>query len=304
MAASSNGAIALVDEAGAPLNLKADDVAHEIVVDDERFENVFFQASEDEEGNRFIQFNIRGDSARTWPFILTGADKDTLLFRNDLGKYVSLVKVPHFGFENHQSFGSGRGYIWSTSLPMIKDALIIGQGADTYCVEYPHKDYVGKYNAGWNINMIVDKPHNLYIAVAVNTGVISLIALIALFVMYIVQSIRLYWRREFTTFAEYAGAGIFFGVSGFVASGLVDDSTVSVMPMFYGILATGIATNIMLKKRYGGNDGKSDKSGKSDNGGNGGNGGKSDNGGNGGKSDNGGNGGSAHDKVAERIEQA
>jgi 1,4-dihydroxy-2-naphthoate octaprenyltransferase len=69
--------------------------------------------------------------------------------------------------------------------------------------------------------------------------------------MYIIQSIRLYWRRKFTTFAEFAGAGIFFGTSGFMLTGFVDDSTVSVMPMFYGLLATGIATNIMLKKRYG-----------------------------------------------------
>jgi hypothetical protein len=265
MAATSNGAIAVVDGTGTQLDMKANEAAQEIVIDDERFKNVFFQASEDEEGNRFIQFNIRGDSERIWPFSLTGEEKDTLLFRNDLGKYVSLVKVPHVGFENHQDFGSGRGYIWSTSLPMIKDTLLIGHGADTYCVEYPHKDYVGKYDAGWNINMIVDKPHNFYIAVAINTGVISLIALLALFLMYIVQSLRLYWRREFTTFAEYAGAGIFFGVSGFIVSAFVDDSTVSVMPMFYGLLATGIAINIMLKKRYGDGSGKDDSGGPAGN---------------------------------------
>jgi O-antigen ligase len=251
MAASPDGAIAVVDGSGAQLDLTADEATKEIVINDERFKNVFFQASQDEGGNNFIHFNIRGDSSRSWPFALTGEDKSLLLFRNDLGKYVSLARTPHIGFENNQGFGSGRGYIWSTSIPMIKDTLLIGHGADTYCVEYPHNDYVGKYNAGWNINMIVDKPHNMYIAVAINTGVISLIALLALFLMYIVQSLRLYWRREFTTFAEYAGAGIFFGVSGFVVSGIVDDSTVSVMPMFYGLLATGIAVNIMLKKRYG-----------------------------------------------------
>jgi hypothetical protein len=32
-------------------------------------------------------------------------------------------------------------------------------------------------------------------------------------------------------------------------SAFVDDSTVSVMPMFYGLFGTGIAINMMLKKR-------------------------------------------------------
>ncbi|MDR1496268.1 MAG: O-antigen ligase family protein [Clostridiales Family XIII bacterium] len=251
----SGGAITLVDGSGVPLDLMNDEAAQAITVNDERFINVFFQTSQDEEGNIFLLFNIRGDSERRWPFTLTGEDKSTLMFRNDLGKDTKLTDVPHLGFTDNPGFGSGRGYIWSASLPMIKDTIFIGHGADTYCVNYPHNDYVGKYNANWNINMIVDKPHNMYIATAINTGLISLIAMLALFGMYLVQSFRLYWRREFTTFAEFAGAGIFFGIAGFVVSGVVDDSTVSVMPMFYGLLATGIATNIMLKKRYG--DGKS-----------------------------------------------
>jgi hypothetical protein len=248
--ASLEGTVSVQDGAGEQLALTGDESSQETTINDERFRNVFLNMSQDEEGNKFIVFNIRGESERKWPFMLTGEDPLTLLYRNDLGKGVELVNVPHFGFKNNPGFGSGRGYIWSTSLPMIKDTIFLGLGADTYCINYPHKDYVGKYNAGWNINMIVDKPHNMYIAVAINTGVISLIAMHALFGMYIVQSLRLYWRREFTTFAEYAGAGIFFGISGFIVSGAVDDSTVSVMPMFYGLLATGIATNIMLKKRY------------------------------------------------------
>jgi hypothetical protein len=250
MTITPEGGISVADGTGEQLALTQSESTPEIGIDDERFANVFLQATQDEVENRYIVFNIRGDSERTWPFMLTGSDKSELVYRNDLGKNVSLANVPHIGFKNNPGFGSGRGYIWSASLPMMKDTILVGHGADTYCLYYPHKDYVGKYNAGWNINMIVDKPHNMYIAVAINTGLISLIALLALFGMYIVQSLRLYWRRKFTTFAEYAGAGIFFGITGFVISGVVDDSTVSVMPMFYGLLATGIATNIMLKKRY------------------------------------------------------
>ena len=132
---------------------------------------------------------------------------------------------------------------------MIVESIVLGKGADTYCIYFPHRDYVGKYNIGSNINVVIDKPHNMYIGMAINTGLLSLLALVALYGMYFVQSFKLYFRRKYTTFAEFAGAGIFFGITGFVVSGVVNDSTVSVMPMFYALLGTGIAINIMLKKR-------------------------------------------------------
>ncbi|MDR3225151.1 MAG: O-antigen ligase family protein [Clostridiales Family XIII bacterium] len=251
MSEFEDGSIKVLDNQGAELDLTQTEGSQEVLINDSRFANVYFQAQTDEDGTQFLALRIRGEEVRSWPFILGGEDRSTLLFRNDLKKDLALENIPHIGFENNPGFGNGRGYIWSASLPLIKDTFIIGHGADTYCIEFPHKDYVGKYNAGWNVNMIVDKPHNMYIATAINTGVTSLIALFVLFLMYIVQSVRLYWRREFTTFAEYAGAGIFFGISGFIVSGFVDDSTVSVMPMFYGLLATGIAINMMLRKRYG-----------------------------------------------------
>jgi H+/Cl- antiporter ClcA len=61
-----------------------------------------------------------------------------------------------------------------------------------------------------------------------------------------VQSFRIYYRAEYTDFLTYAGAGIFFGICGFLVAGLFNDSTVSVMPMFYGLLGTGIVINRML----------------------------------------------------------
>jgi len=131
---------------------------------------------------------------------------------------------------------------------MISDTIFAGHGADTYCVNFPHKDYVGKYNAGWNINMVVDKPHNMYIGIAINTGLLSLIALLFFFGIYLVQSFKIYFRNKIESFASYTGSGIFLGICGFLVAGLVNDSTVSVMPMFYGLLGTGIAINTLIKK--------------------------------------------------------
>jgi hypothetical protein len=186
------------------------------------------------------------DSDKSWAFTVR---EDGTYYYNELGNEVKLSKVPAIGWSDNLSFGSGRGYIWSRTLPMIAETVFVGRGADTYALYYPHNDYVGKYNAGWNINTIVDKPHNMYMGAAVGTGLISVIALVALYVMYIVQSVRIYMREEFNDFISIVGVGILFGVVGFAVAGFVDDSSVSVMPLFYGLMGVGAAINMMLARR-------------------------------------------------------
>ena len=137
----------------------------------------------------------------------------------------------------------------------MKDTMLLGHGADTYCLFFPHNDYVGKYNAGGgltkNIEIIVDKPHNMYMGAWVGTGGISVLALIALYVLYIIQSVKIYFRKDYEDmdFLDITGAGIMLGVTGFLFTGLVDDSTVSVMPIFYTMLGLGIVTNILQRDK-------------------------------------------------------
>jgi O-antigen ligase len=189
---------------------------------------------------------LSGDT-QIWPFVLT--EEGVFYHNNENGKRVKLRNVPHAGWSDNPNFGSGRGYIWSRTLPLLRDTIFLGRGADTYCIYFPHDDYVGKYNAGWNINMVVDKPHNMYLGAAVGTGVISVAALLALFLIYLAQSFRLYLRMQYDDFVSVVGVGIFFGVLGFLVSAFVDDSSVSVMPLFYGLFGVGIAINALLSAR-------------------------------------------------------
>lgn len=213
-------------------------------ITDKRFENLSLYPAKDSVGISYVIVTI---GEREWPFAIT-EDKG-VLYRNDLGKLLPLQKVESIGWENNPGFGNGRGLIWSRTLPMMKDTVIFGYGADTYCIEFPHNDYVGKYNADWDVNLIVDKPHNMYMGAWVGTGGLSVLALLVMYAFYICQSFRLFWNRKIESFLDYSGLGIALGICGFLVTGLVDDSTVSVMPLFYGLLGTGIAINFMLKKR-------------------------------------------------------
>lgn len=234
--------IKINDKRGKELGLVPTGTSPIYKVDDKRFEAITIRPAKDEAGNNYIIIATDGNQ---WPFRLTD---DGVKYYTSLGQVVDLHKVEAIGFKNNQAFGSGRGYIWSRTIPMLKDTLFVGHGADTYCAYFPHDDYVGKYNAKWQLNMIVDKPHNMYLGIMVNTGVISLFALFALWIMYIIQSVRLYWKENFDQFNTYVGAGIFLGICGFLVAGFVNDSTVSVTPMFYGLFGTGIAINMMLKR--------------------------------------------------------
>ncbi|MFV0516149.1 MAG: O-antigen ligase family protein [Aminipila sp.] len=238
-------AVKLTDASGKDLDIApTDEKANIFTILDERFPNITLGPVKDSAG---INYLIIKTDNQEWPFaIMEGYD---VRYRNDLGKLMPLKKIPAIGWEDNQGFGSGRGYIWSRTIPMMKDTFFIGRGADTYCIYFPQDDYAGKYNANWeSINTIVDKPHNMYMGSWVGTGGISVLALLALWLIYIIQSINIFWKRDFKSFIEYTGLGIFLGICGFLISGLVNDSTVSVMPMFYGLLGTGISINIMLKR--------------------------------------------------------
>lgn len=186
---------------------------------------------------------------KNWIFILS---KGEPLFVNPVYKMVKLDKISSFGFENYQQFATGRGYIWSRTLPLLKDTLLFGFGADTFAMHFPQLDYAGRYNvgfaSGWT-DEIIDKPHNMYLGAAANTGVLSAIALIVMYGFYILQSIKIYRKQRFDEEIDFIGFGIFMGVCGFLVAGLVNDSTVSVMPIFYGLLGTGLAINYMIQNR-------------------------------------------------------
>ncbi|SHJ60902.1 O-Antigen ligase [Dethiosulfatibacter aminovorans DSM 17477] len=151
--------------------------------------------------------------------------------------------------DGYERFATSRGYIWSRSIPMLKDTLLIGHGPDTYAMEFPQKDYVGKMNAYKNATIIVDKPHNMFIQIGVNTGVVSMLALVAVFFMYFMDSMKLYWRRDMSTFLDCLGVGCVTGMIAYLGAGMFNDQIISVAPVFYVLVGLGIAINDILKKK-------------------------------------------------------
>lgn len=75
---------------------------------------------------------------------------------------------------------TGRGYIWRNSLDILKNTAIFGHGAGTFEMYFKQFDYVGLLNSQGNVDLIIDKPHNWYIQMACNQGILCACAVIFL----------------------------------------------------------------------------------------------------------------------------
>lgn len=168
-------------------------------------------------------------------------DFEFIGINGDETKFMS--KPESIGFAGKERLGSARGYIWSRTLPMIKNSPILGYGPDIFAIAFPQNDYIGKIRAYGTAQMIVDKPHNMYLQIAVNTGFLSLLAFLTLSGFYAIQSIRLYLKNIDNSLTCLAGVGIFLGICGYMIAALFNDSVIAVAPIFWVLLGLGSVCN-------------------------------------------------------------
>lgn len=182
-------------------------------------------------------------------FDLVTDDDGDFKFLGSKGELSDLEKAPSWGFEGRETMASSRGYIWSRSIPLLKDTIFLGYGPDTFALCFPNNDYFGKLIGMGRTNILIDKPHNYYIQTGINTGVISLLSILAIFFLYIKSSIQVYInKKEYNNLYEAAGVSIFFAVCSYLMVSFLNDSVVSVAPVFWVLLGTGIGINIKLKE--------------------------------------------------------
>lgn len=216
----------------------------QVTIDDSRFPGFIFSPFYYGEDLSF-SVTIAGS---IWNFTNQVLDR-TYYFINPYGRYVKMESAPSAVFTGYEAYASGRGYIWSRTIPLLKNKIIFGSGADTFLFEFPQRDYVNLINYGFT-GQLMSKPHCLYLQIATQTGVISLIAFLVFYIMYFISSIRLYIKGNFSNLYSVAGAGIFTGSFGYMICGISNDSSITVAPIFWVLIGAGIIINKEVKKCY------------------------------------------------------
>ena len=196
------------------------------LLDSDKFPRVSFkllQSSETADKLDILKLSPTGDSNVGFLFKIKDDNSIHLINPTTL-EDIDIEEPETFGFAGKEKLGSARGYIWSRSIPLLKDNLILGKGPDTFVFEFPQNDLIGKYYAYDTPNMTVDKPHDLYLQIALNNGLIALIAFLGIMLIYIIDSFKLYSLKK-----RYEISELF-------------------APIFWILLGVGTAVNYMNRK--------------------------------------------------------
>jgi O-antigen ligase len=222
-----------------PLNVyNSKDEVKEIIFKGKQYLHHSFQINEKE---NYLIWNYGAKSAQFY------YQDGQILMAGMHNNLYPLKKVESIGFKGYERLGSSRAYIWSRTLPLLKDTIFIGHGPDTYAMYFPQDDVIGKLKFFSNPEIIVDKPHNLYLQIAINTGIISLLALLYLWGNYIFSSFVLYKNSDLSSWKNRLGIALMGAVTAYLVAGFFNDSVISVAPVFWIILGLGISLTILAK---------------------------------------------------------
>lgn len=218
-------------------------------ITDERFAGITLTPAMTSEEPETYGFMVFIDD-KNWIFSNQMTDDGTYYFYTDLRTLTKLTEdTPSADFApltDKSSFASGRGYLWNKTIAILKDYILFGSGADTFTFAYPNDDFVDRYNNGYD-NMFITKPHNMYLQIAVQTGMLSLICFLVFYFWYFISSIRIYFKQRLDRPLVITGFAIMLGTLGYMISGLANDSTVTVSPLYWAMLGAGIGINCRIR---------------------------------------------------------
>lgn len=237
------------DEKQNPLNIVGD-WSEGFKIQEEGFEGIQFLASTTQltEGTTTKQYDVlRISSGGNCAWDLLKKD-NKIYYLNGVGKLDKLHKVEAIGFEHQYDLATNRGYIWSRTLPLLKDTLLFGKGRDNFSYAFPNDDYVGKINCGFG-SQTVTKPHNLYMQIWVQDGMFACLAFVILYILLAIQTFRQCFVKGKRNALCRLQIAIFSGVTGYMVAGIANDSTICVAPIYWVLLGLGFAISEIRRKK-------------------------------------------------------
>lgn len=213
-----------------------------IEIDDARFTGISLSPLE---VNHIPSFSVEIEENH-WIFSnYTGSEG--CYFYSPYGKFMKIGTAPSIGFKGHERIFTNRGYIWSRTLPLLKDHLFLGSGPDTFLLEFPQYDFLNK--SRYLGNELVSKPHNIYLQIAVQTGCVSALCFLMFYMLYFIESIRLYWKHGSDSGLSRTGAALCAATAGYMVIGMTTDSTITVAPLFWSMMGIGLAVNKIIRQK-------------------------------------------------------
>lgn len=162
------------------------------------------------------------------------------------GKFMQLHEVERFGFDKYENIANRRGYIWSRTIPLMKQYWFKGIGPNAFIIAFPNDDFVGSKRVGGSTTL-VDKPHNTFLQIFIQTGGVSAVAYAGLWILYMCGSVRLFWKRLPKTSTEWVNFGVMTGMLAYAITGLTNDTIIGVQTTYWILLGVGFALTRVIR---------------------------------------------------------
>lgn len=171
----------------------------------------------------------------------------TFYYINNNNKFVKIKEADYVFDKRYDGLATGRGFIWSRTIPLLKELIFLGNGADSFIFTFPHDDYVNLTNNRFN-TAIVNKPHSMYLQIGVQSGVLSLILYLSFFGIYFIESFKIYWKSSMDKWNHQIGLALFLSVLSYLFISLTNDSFITVTPIFWCIVGLSLCSNRINKE--------------------------------------------------------
>ena len=151
------------------------------------------------------------------------------------GKISTLDIIESYGFKGLEYMASGRGYIWSRVIPVIRRYWLYGSGLDTFPEAFPQDDYVGKYIYSKDPVMIIENAHNMYLGIMIGIGIPGFCIFFLAAVYQLIRScIALRKKTTMIIMGSLAGMVVF------LLTGLFYDGSMFTTPVFAALAGINI----------------------------------------------------------------
>lgn len=233
------------DEKKQPIEVQFNSDKNEYTLSDERFSMVTLNVNNFSlENNIYSGFKFNdAPNSISWTFMYVDGEWK---YYTPFGKLMKLHTVESFGFKDSQNIANRRGFIWSRTIPLMKDYWFTGIGPNAFIIAFPNDDFVGSKRVG-DTTTLVDKPHNAFLQTYIQTGGISAIAYVGLWIIYMVGGIRILWGRKKYTDLEKISLGLLTGMFAFALAELTNDTVVGTQNIYWILLGTGFAVNRIIR---------------------------------------------------------
>ncbi len=232
----------IYDDEGSAVDAALNEENYSITINDERFAGIKLTPVMFNEGYMGFEAAVAGN----WNFAVVDGD---YYYYTPYGKYMKFRNSETWMWlARYGKFANGRGALWCKTVPLLKSYILLGSGADTFSLVYPNYDFLSMKNTGYWQN-IVTKPHNMYLQVGVQTGVLSLIAMLVFYLWYFFTCFIESLRTKKHNFFSLVSGGIAAGTAGYMVSQLINDSSITVAPIFWTLIGIGFSACMILKQQ-------------------------------------------------------